>query len=165
MRRAILIFLAVFAMSAGPVAAADNASSLVLGFSPDGRYFAFEEYGVQDGSGFPYSTIYVIDTASDQWVSGTPVRVLDQDETVTLPAARGKALDKAHPILSSRHISEPGALVASNPVTETSADPHFVAFRARDYSLPTSAKPYELRLDEYELPAPDCPDMDLGQPF
>ncbi|MCB1496301.1 MAG: DUF2259 domain-containing protein [Bauldia sp.] len=165
MRLAILGFLALLPISEGPVAAADNAMSLVLGFSPDGRTFSFEEYGVQDGSGFPYSSIYVIDTATDQWVGGTPIRVLSEDETTSLESVRGDALDKARPILTSRHVDEPGSVLASNPITEASADPHFVSFRTRDYSLPTSEKPYELRLDEVALPAPDCPDMDLGQPF
>ncbi len=165
MRLAIFALLALLPISIGPAAAADNAASLILGFSPDGRYFAFEEYGVQDGSGFVYSTIYVIDTSRDQWVGGTPVRVRSDDETMELAAVRADAMDKARPVLSSHHIGEPGAVLASNPITETSADPHFVSFRTRDYALPTSEKPYELRLEEFELPAPDCPDMDLGQPF
>ena len=45
--------------------AGDFAKREIHGFSVDGGLFAFEEYGVQDGSGFPYSNIYVIDTATD----------------------------------------------------------------------------------------------------
>ena len=56
--------LAAFAVTAvaGSAAAGDTASLSVLGYSPDGKVFAFEEYGIFDGSGFPYSNIYFIDT-------------------------------------------------------------------------------------------------------
>ncbi len=54
------------------VYAGDFAKREIHGFSIDGQLFAFEEYGVQDGSGFPYSTIYVIDTSTDQWTANSP---------------------------------------------------------------------------------------------
>ena len=38
---------------AGSTSAADIASVRPIGFSSDGAVFAFEEYGIQDGSGFP----------------------------------------------------------------------------------------------------------------
>lgn len=145
--------------------AGDHAELTLLGFSPDGRYFAFEEHGVQDGSGFPYSNIYLIDTATDRWVSGTPIRVLTHDESVSLSTARSEAMDKARPLLAAHQIGAEGATVVKNPLTETSAHPHFVSFRPRSLSLPTSEDDYELKLEEYALPAPGCPDMELGMPF
>ena len=47
--------------SAAPALAGDAAQFDPIGFSEDGRYFAYEEYGIQDGSGFPYATIYLVD--------------------------------------------------------------------------------------------------------
>ena len=44
--------------------AGDYADRTILGFSPDGSTFAFEEFGVQDGSGFAYANIYMIDTGA-----------------------------------------------------------------------------------------------------
>ena len=41
-----------------PALAGDAALADFIGFSEDGQTFAFEEYGIQDGSGFAYSTIY-----------------------------------------------------------------------------------------------------------
>jgi predicted secreted protein len=49
------LLLAVPAAHAGDYAYRD-----ILGFSSDGKSFAFEEYGVQDGSGFPYANIFVV---------------------------------------------------------------------------------------------------------
>jgi predicted secreted protein len=53
------------------VRAGDVAELAILGFSQSGGIFAFEEYGVQDGSGFPYANRYYIDTATDSYVKGT----------------------------------------------------------------------------------------------
>ncbi len=149
-------------LACGSAAAGDYADLEILGFSPDGRSFAFEEYGVQDGSGFPYSNIYVIDTTSDHWVAGTPVRVLAQNEATPLQQARTEAGNKARPILAARQIGAPGNHVASNPPTEISADPHRVIFLPRNIS-PMGGTAYELDLTEITLPADNCPDM--GQPF
>ncbi|MGE6786024.1 DUF2259 domain-containing protein, partial [Ensifer adhaerens] len=41
------------AATASPALAGDYAALQPIGFSADGNVFAFEEYGVQDGSGFP----------------------------------------------------------------------------------------------------------------
>src|SRR5690606_4210255 len=72
------------------VRAGDVAELDILGFSQNGGIFAFEEYGVQDGSGFPYANRYYIDTATDSYVKGTPVRVRIDDENASLQAARDK---------------------------------------------------------------------------
>jgi predicted secreted protein len=82
---------ALFLTGAAPAFAADGAQSHAIGFSPDGKYFAFEQYGIQDGSGFAFSDIFVLDIAADSWVKGTPVRVLEETETNSVDVARSKA--------------------------------------------------------------------------
>ncbi|MEJ8572682.1 DUF2259 domain-containing protein [Microbaculum marinum] len=62
--------------------AGDLARLEVLGFGSEGKYVAFEEYGVQDGSGFPYSTIYIVDTDTDSWLPDTPVRIVVEEENI-----------------------------------------------------------------------------------
>ena len=149
-------------LACGMARAGDYADREILGFSPDGGTFAFEEYGVQDGSGFPYSNIYVVNTGDDSWVAGTPIRILTHAELAPLQATRAEARDKAQPILAARTVGVPGNLVASNPPTELSADPHHVVFLPRIVS-PMGGSAYDLALTEIELPADNCPDM--GQPF
>ena len=102
--------------------AADVAERSLLGFSPDGAYFAFEEYGVQDGSGFPYSNIYIIRTSSNSWLKDTPIRILVEDENGLVDDAREKAEAKALPHLEKYKIGVPGLLLAHNPVTEIGHD-------------------------------------------
>jgi len=149
-------------IAGGTTQAGDYADSLVLGFSPNGDFFAFEEYGIQDGSGFPYSSVYVIDINSDSWVAGTPVRVQSDDEQTPLTEVRNQALSQAYPIVTQLGIGTAGRQVASNPATETSADPHFVSFLPR-IIVPSGGTELRLNLQETALPAANCPDM--GQPF
>lgn len=98
--------------------AGDVSSRQIIGFSADGAYFAFEEFGIQDGSGFPYSNIYIIQSKSNNWVKGAPIRVLQRDETATLAATRFKALTSAARLIEKYKIEKEGQLLAHNPVTE-----------------------------------------------
>jgi len=150
---------AIFVALATAAAAGDYAERNVLGFSPDGAYFAFEEYGVQDGSGFPYSNIYVIETATDSWVDGSPIRVLIEGDSPPLSETRFEAMDRARPLLQGHQIGAQGRTLVHNPVDELSANPHAVAFRLHRFDNDT----WQLGLTEVEMPAAGCPDM--GQPF
>ncbi len=142
--------------------AGDYADRRVIGFSPDGAYFAFEEYSIQDGSGFPYANIYVIDTAADDWVSGTPVRVRIDNDGARLGEARAQAMDGARALLRSLQAGFEGVHVVVNPVTEISADPHRVTF-IPSRLFPYAEQNYTLTLTEYRLPGRDCPDF--GAPY
>jgi len=113
--------------------AGDYAEREIIGFSPDGAYFAFEEFGVQDGSGFPYSNIFIIDTAKDDWLAGTPIRRRIDDEMAPLSRAREESRSKAQPLLTEHNITPRGVLAVSNPATELSADPHKVRFRLNPF--------------------------------
>lgn len=110
-RRAASVF-GLFALFADPALAGDRALIDFIGFSPDARYFAFEEFGIQDGSGFAYANIYVVDLATDSWLEGTPIRVRADDETKSLAAIRAEAGTKAHEIISERDISVPADIAA-----------------------------------------------------
>jgi predicted secreted protein len=161
MPRIVLIFLTAFFFAlgiAGPAAAGDYAERAIIGFSPDGAYFAFEEFGVQAGSGFPYSNIYVVETATDSWVTGTPIRVRIDEEAVSLATTRTTAYEEAGPALQAHRIGSAGAIVASNPTTETSANPHFISFQPSRAGLP-SRDEYSLILEEVILPVARCPDF------
>ena len=105
MRGLFFLFLASLAL-AGPARAGDVAQLEILGFSRDGKVFAFEEYGVEDGSGFPYANRYYVDTATDSFVQGSPVRVRLDDESAGLDAARRQAREKGEAIVGHRDYNE-----------------------------------------------------------
>jgi len=150
--RRLLIAIAVCLLGAGGAAAGDYADRMVIGFSPDGAYFAFEEYGVREGSGFPYSSIYVLETATNNWLADTPIYVRIQDETATLQSVRDLAYAQAEPLLSQFSIREPGRHLVHNPITVLS---HSVEFLLRAYH-PFPDSGWMLTLDEIALPA-SCP--------
>lgn len=77
--------LALLFALAAPAALAGNVPDLrVLGFSPDGALYVFEEVWTADGSGFPYRRLHVVD-----------VRRNDYRERITLggPAWEGREAD------------------------------------------------------------------------
>ena len=159
-----LILAVALLAHASSARAGDAAERDILGFSPDGRYFAFEQYGVQDGSGFPYSEIFLIDLSDDSWVEGTPVRVRLENESRSLEAARRQALAAAQPFLAKARVTNNARIFASNVLYETIQNPRLMSFRTFYASFghlePGEADDAEitLRLEEIVLPAPkDCP--------
>lgn len=155
--RYVLALVAIMGFAL-PAYAVDYAERQVLGFSPDGRYFAFAEYGVQDGSGFPYANAYVIDTSDDSWVKGTPARILIEDEDATQFDALGKALEKIDGLLDSHDIQRPPEVVAHNPLNQINSDPFEVKFLHPMMNAPSDEYTYTLHLSERVLPTPPgCP--------
>ncbi|MEZ5668818.1 MAG: DUF2259 domain-containing protein [Alphaproteobacteria bacterium] len=122
----------------GAAFAGDRAQVAVIGFSPDGASVAFEEYGSQDGSGFPYANIYVLDVAANDWVAGSPVRVMITDEqmsedelfTVGVAAARAQAMEQAAPVIAARGIvpGNVGQTVIHHPFGDVDAPAYEVRF-------------------------------------
>jgi predicted secreted protein len=149
MRNLVLIGVCLLAQFAAmPASAGDVAELEILGFSKDGGVFAFEEYGVQDGSGFPYANRYYIDTTDDSFLKGTPIRVRLDDETATLDAARLQARQKGEAIVSATELTANRGITAGfNPVTELSADPFRMVVNPRPIFSPVDP-PLEFRLDE-----------------
>ena len=142
--------------------AGDIAEAAVRGFSADGAYFSFEEYGRQDGSGFAYANIYVIDTATDRWVPDSPKRVLIRDETASIKDARAEAQREAR-FLSHRYRTDiAGHLVASQRITHLNADPHRVTVNPRPV-LPAIDAAVMFTIDTFEAQAqPYCAGIGYG---
>lgn len=89
-----MIILSLQAVTTRQTMAADASAREIIGISPDGRYFAFEEYGIHDGSGFPFSNIFVIDTRTDRWVKGSPFRAFREQELANLENVRSETRRK-----------------------------------------------------------------------
>lgn len=102
------------------IASASDASlKRVMGFSPDGKYFAYEQYGYHDGSGFPYAEIYFINTVNNSWVpDAPPIRVLIKDEKASITQARDIAIRKATPFVKKLKTLTNGFILVSNPITQ-----------------------------------------------
>ncbi|MER8544339.1 MULTISPECIES: DUF2259 domain-containing protein [unclassified Mesorhizobium] len=101
--------------------AGDAAARRVIGFSPDGNYFAFEQYGTLDAgaSDSGWSEIDIIDTRTDEFVGGKPIVIADEteDSTLTLAQARAQAAELAAPLLAKYAIAPRGERTALDRFT------------------------------------------------
>jgi len=138
-----------------PACAGDAANLNILGFSHDGGIFAFEEYGIQDGSGFPYANRFYIDTATDKFLPGTPIRVRLDDENAALATVRDQARDQGEKIVSQSELDRnKGYTAGFSPVTELNGDPYRMAVNPRPI-FPAIDDALEFRLVEFPQEAPE----------
>ena len=164
-RCAALLAATVLAGSAAaPALAGDRAVANFIGFSPDGRYFAFEEFGIQDGSGFPYSTVYVIDLQQDEWVDGSPVRE-QGDEDDDLAEVREDALEEAEDLIESLDITHPVETWALIGDGVNEPDAMSLAIGNPDYLNPgTSLDRYTVEIATFDADSPQPCEEYLGAP-
>ena len=138
------------ALAAVPALAGDAANFAALGFSADGRYFGYEEFGVQDGSGFPYSNIFILDVAEDKWVGGSPFRVRHDEESPTLAGVRTEAMAKAAGALAELDITEPAVIEALNGDGEVGHHGTTLVFGARGFGMDPPPNPVTLEIETFE---------------
>ena len=176
---AILFALALAATASG-ARAGDGAAINVLGFSADGRYFAFEQYGEQDGSGTLYSTVTAIELTGDRLVKGMPVSaIMDPDNPALgkeprekqLADIRAKAASDAAATLQQLGIAAAGQMVASvrDSRARNMLQPEQVK-SARKAVVTTVTLPAgrfgsdnRLVLREFDVALPRCKDLVSGE--
>ncbi len=117
--------LAGLGFLASSAAAGDRALANFIGFSPDTRYFAFEEFGIESDSGLAYSRIYFVDLVSDTWLADTPVSTVAEegDESEDLAAVRAQTSHKAEGLLARHGIVVPAEIAALNGDGAPDRDP------------------------------------------
>lgn len=147
-------------LAISPAQAGDKALLEAIGFSSDERYFAFEEYGIQDGSGFAYSTTYVIDLSADRWVVGTPVHLQSDDEDESLYDLRQRSHEEARSRLYDLEIFLPAQLAAAIGDGVPGEDGQILSFGLPGFSGPGSVVgKYTLSLETFTAPS-GAPCMD-----
>jgi hypothetical protein len=113
-------FVAFAMLTASPVWAGDGAAVEPLGFSRDGRYFAFEQYGTESVAGMDYSQTDVIEVATSSPVDGMPLVVdsttvddslLQDPDQDPLVVVRREAKKQAAPLLAQFGIDGSGTQV------------------------------------------------------
>jgi predicted secreted protein len=88
----LIVFLGLSLAQAGDIAHFD-----LIGFSSNGKYLAFRQAAIGDGSGFPYADVDVIDVAKNTSVSNIKLEK-QTDASSTLQVQAGVLL-KAAPVL------------------------------------------------------------------
>lgn len=153
MRRTVWIASTLMTVLSAPAAQAGDMASLnVLGYSRDGNVFAFEEFGVLDGSGGAYSNIYFIDIAKDAFLPGTPIREGGPEQEGQLASVRSTSHGRADALMEKFGMADdPGIVVAYNPPSEVDGDPNKVRYYPY-LSAQISGHTYTIELDEREFP-------------
>lgn len=77
---------------AGLTQAGDAAQFRPLGFSADGRYYAFAAVGVHDGSGFPFANLAVVEVAKNTLAATKTVELKTLGAGATPDKALGQAI-------------------------------------------------------------------------
>lgn len=107
-------------------AAADRATPEFAGFSPDGRYAALLQHGIQDGSGFAYTELWVVDSARNTLVERFDKRT-DEDTGMSRAALVNmqQVHNQAAPTLKRLGISDtrPGTVVWKRTPPDLRAKP------------------------------------------
>lgn len=124
----------------GPVLAGDRALARVIGYSDNLRYFAFEEFGIQDVSGRAYSTFYVVDLKDNRWVVGTPVGVIAESDSESLTEVRARASKEVAPRLADLKMDVPAELMAANGAGAPDADPYSLSFGLPGLTYPDAVR-------------------------
>lgn len=150
-------FLALLAFVI-PAWAGDRAGIDFIGFSENGGFFAFEEFGIQDGSGFAYANLYVLDLAKDAWVKGTPIDVRVEDESHTIASVRAQALGQARPVLDRLGIGHPIDILAFKGDGALDNDDQTLRFGRPGYGMAAPDQIYALSLSTISdgIDPPEC---------
>jgi len=152
--RLFVFFSTLWFIMATPLLAEDIAHRRIIGFSPDGTYFAFEQSGIENGAGPAYAHIFLIETGRNKWVKGSPFRVTARG-VGKLRAARRKVRRDARKILARYRINRKGVVLASNPITELNADPHKVQVHTRR-TIRELDEPLVFSIEEVRIRTPRC---------
>lgn len=162
----VTVVLATVTASVIGAEASEDVEIRFIGFSEDGRYFAFEEFALQAGSGYPVVSLYVIDLPGDAWVSGTPFRQLggefgegedEREAYIYLAEARARVQDEAGPLLEQLQIRVPGTVVFARGLGDYVMQGPLNVIRYPYVDKPLGARSfrtYQLHLEEVPLTSP-----------
>lgn len=162
--RLALPVMAILAVTA-PALAGDRAMIDFIGYSQDMRYFAYEEYGVSDGVGLPYSTIYIVDLINDEVAAGSPFKT-EADEATDQPLTeiRARTQEAAKRVLDGMKIDIPVEVLA------LSGDGVIGPASQLRFGIPAYGEPgatqddYTLKLKDFEMPRSETCDAAIDRP-
>ena len=157
--------LALWAVMALPAAAGHFTHDRSIGFSEDGRYFAFKTYGLQRGSGLPFANVFVVDLERNAWVQGSPFRTGRGDEDMAaveaapfaaLEEVRRDAMGAAAPMLGDLQIRRPATVLYAQGIGQADQADEQTGIRVPNPDRPTDGAPwgeFTLTLGHEEVPA------------
>lgn len=158
----LILFIAHSVLNAGNLASVN-----FLGFSDDGKFAAFEQYWIQDGSGFPEAEIIIISTCDNSVVESYKTSWSEEMMYVdgvelyyenSSNPAREIVQQSARSLLDSLDISpvNQGIHCISHPLTDTGVEEEYASFVPWASSRMWSRPEYNLSIINHEV-MPDSP--------
>jgi predicted secreted protein len=134
-------------------ALADSATLKIRGFTEDEKVFVFEEFGAQDGSGFPYSSFHYVSVDTNEYVSKSPLKHVSKTVKKQINSARLNSKNKAEKLtgITSQNLVS-GSLIAFNPVTEISTNNNLMEFALNANDL-LNGKTWIVKLNQFSMGA------------
>ena len=155
-----VLFISITAARAG-----DFANLNFIGFSKDGRYLAFEEYGTQDGSGWAYSNFYFVDVVKNIYAAPA-ITIRIENDYATERQARTKAKLASAASLRKLRIADRnvGTQVVSRLLTDVSANHYLSSDTGKTQTVEFAEiiasmyrkGDYELVMNPSEIKVKDC---------
>ncbi|HHB82355.1 MAG TPA: DUF2259 domain-containing protein [Devosia sp.] len=107
-----VFFVVMTLVMSVPATGAQNTQFNPIGYSEQGRYFAYEEFGTDADNRVAYAKIYLVDLVEITQVVGTPIFVEGDLTEQTLAQVRQNAAAQAGTVLQSLEIIKPATIVA-----------------------------------------------------
>ena len=149
------VLVMIICLVAKPGFAGHFTHDRIIGFSEDGRYFAFKTYGLQRGSGLPYATVFVVDLVQNAWAPGSPFRAGRGEEAMAkveaapfaaMERVRGEAMANAASMLNTLGIRRPATVLHSAGIGQA----HRTDQVTRVF-IPNPDRPIAQRMGEFAL--------------
>lgn len=135
--------------------AGDYTNLKFIGFSADGKYLAFEEYATSDSSGYPFASVYFVNTEKNEFVGKPFDLIIEKDgatEDLVVKRIEALAARKMRELKIVR--GNTGKLTVAHLLTDWTYEDSFVRegdkpekVKLNDYINPNSPNQYEF----YEL--------------
>ena len=163
--RALALMMAL--IGALPAQAGHYTHERVIGFSEDGRYFAFKTYGLQRGSGLPFGNIFIVDLAHDTWVAGTPLRAGPGEEAMAeveaapyafLHALRADLMQRAAPLIDELGLHRPATVLHAAGIGQAYGAPESLLVSVPHPDDPTAPPWHQFSLQLEPLAIPSAVD-------
>lgn len=168
-RKTVISTIAVVMMflSAIPAMAAQNTQFVPIGYSEQGRYFAYEEFGTDEQNRVAYSKIYLIDLVEITHVVGTPIISEGDLSKLSFDQVRQNTRSSAQIFLQSLEITKPAIIAAMNGDGQFVEDRRFLSFGVPAISTDAdSVGQYQLTLRSFETAAAaNCIDFTQNPPM
>lgn len=88
LKRLSVLLLVLLLTATSALAAVERPRLKVLGFSADGRFFAYHQSGYVNTQGDSFADLFVVDVRKKQNVEGTPIRVVSSSTLPSLAEVR-----------------------------------------------------------------------------